>query len=107
MDILLMTRPGMIPPAKRAPTEVWAREPKTMRDILGGMRIPSVPPAARDPRESFESYPLFSRAGMAMVPMVAAVAGEEPQMAAKREQLTTFEWSNPPGIPPTHRLVPR
>ncbi len=53
---------------------------------LGGIKIPNVPPAATSPKEYFLSYPAASIAGIIIEPIAAAVAGEEPEIAAKIAQ---------------------
>ena len=51
--------------------------------VLGGIRMPSVPPMAMEPVDSLSAYPYLRISGRAMVPMVAQVAAQEPQMAPK------------------------
>ena len=68
----------------------------------GGIRIPRVPPAASVPRNRRLSYPYFSSWGMATVPMVAAVAALDPDVAANRAQAPTLECIRPPGSQLTH-----
>ncbi len=66
--------------------------------MLGGMRIPRHPPAAREPKRVGSSYPRDLISGMATVPIAMAVAVEEPEMAAKMAHPTIFECNKPPGI---------
>ena len=75
--------------------------------MLGGMSIPKVPPAASEPRVSLVSYPRLANAGTATVPIVEAVAGLEPQIAANSAQLPIFACSRPPGAQASILLVPR
>ena len=62
------------------------KRPYIMRLIDGGTKIPNVPPAANDPRNSRSLYPRASISGYATVPTVAAVATLEPELAAKMVQ---------------------
>ena len=41
----------MTPATKSWPIEVLVSEPQTSRLTLGGIRMPRVPPAAREPRD--------------------------------------------------------
>src|SRR4030095_5116156 len=70
--------------------------------IDGGIRMPSVPPAASVPREARIEYPRAYSGGSATVPIVAAVATEDPDVAAKSAQAPMLVCSRPPGIPPRH-----
>ena len=63
---------------------------------LGGIRMPSVPPAATEPVASLGSYPILRICGSATVVMVAAVAMLEPLMAAKPAQAATVAMASPP-----------
>src|SRR5690625_274415 len=65
--------------------------------MLGGMSIPKVPPAATEPNTKRSLYFLAFIAGTATVPIVAAVATDEPEMAANRPHETILECSSPPG----------
>lgn len=53
-----------------------------MKPMLGGIRIPRVPPAATQQAERDNSYLALLISGMATLPKVAAVAPLSPQMAA-------------------------
>ena len=70
--------------------------------MLGGMRIPIVPPAATHPVASRVSYLYSFISGKAMDPIVAAVAVEEPEIAAKPPHPTTVAIARPPGKCPIH-----
>ena len=71
----------------------------------GGIRIPRVPPAAIEPYISSFWYPRFSISGMAIRPIVAAVATLEPQTAPKMAQAKTLATARPPGRNETHRVT--
>ena len=60
--------------------------------------MPSVPPAAIEPRNRARLYPPLSMLGIATVPMVAAVATEEPDVAAKIALAAMFVWISRPGM---------
>ena len=51
MNIMVSTIPGRIPAMNKAAMDVWVMKPKTTKAVLGGMRIPRLPPAAMDPKE--------------------------------------------------------
>ena len=65
--------------------------------ILGGIKIPSVPPAQIVPAASSGEYPLFLISGIPIFPIAAQVAGEDPHKAAKIEQAPRFDITSPPG----------
>jgi len=73
---------------------------------LGGMRIPKVPPAAREPKTNLALYPRFFCSGTATVAMVAAVATLEPLIDANNAQARMFECKRPPGSLPTRDEKP-
>ncbi len=52
--------------------------------------MPSVAPAAIEPRFNFSSYFLFESSGSAIVPIVAVVATEEPDTEANRPDANIF-----------------
>ena len=70
--------------------------------IDGGIRIPSVPPAAIVPRNNRSLYPRFSISPIATVPIVAAVATDDPDVAANIAQAAMFECIKPPGSQGIH-----
>ena len=72
-----------------------------MNMVLGGMRTPSVPPAAMHPVASFRSYPRLFNSGSAITPMVAAEARLDPVQAAKAVQARFVARAIPPGALPT------
>src|SRR5436190_9225232 len=69
---------------------------------LGGIRIPSVPPAAIEPSESRIEYLRARSAGNATVPIVAAVATDDPDVAANKAQQPMLVCKRPPGKRPSH-----
>ena len=77
--------------------------PMTMKGVLGGMRMPGVPPAAMQPVESESSQFRRRIAGSASVAIVAAVAGAEPQMAEKPALVATAAAQSPPFVRPRNR----
>ena len=58
--------------------------------IEGGIRIPRVAPAAIEPRFIFSSYFLFESSGIAIVPIVAVVATEDPDTEANKPDANIF-----------------
>ena len=73
--------------------------------VLGGIRIPNVPPAAMHPVASESSYLKRFISGSATMPMVAAAARDDPDMAAKPPQAPTVAMLSPPGRKPIHRYT--
>jgi hypothetical protein len=63
--------------------------------------MPKVPPAASEPKEAATGYLRAVSAGKATVPTVAAVATEEPEVAANRAQVPILVCSKPPGRRPS------
>ena len=72
--------------------ETLAATAYTTMVIDGGMRMPSVPPAAMEPVASASEYPKRFIDGYATLLMVAAVAIEEPQMAPKPARFAISAW---------------
>ncbi|OQC74179.1 MAG: hypothetical protein BWX45_00059 [Deltaproteobacteria bacterium ADurb.Bin002] len=68
-----------------------------MKMVLGGIRIPRLPPAATTPVASAGSYWYFFISGSATEAMVAAVALVEPQTAEKPAQAPMVAMASPPG----------
>ena len=68
-----------------------------MKLIDGGIRMPSVPPAASVPRKSDSSYLRIFTCGRATTPTVAAVATLEPEVAANIAQVPMLACISPPG----------
>ena len=52
MKEAVSSRPGMIPAMNSLPIELLVSDPYTIMFTLGGIRMPSVPPAASVPSES-------------------------------------------------------
>ena len=75
--------------------------------IEGGIRRPSVPEPARLPMARLRLYPRASNSGRDMRPMVAVVAADEPQTAAKIPHPATFTWRSRPGSQPSQGARPR
>jgi len=70
--------------------------------IEGGMRIPSVPPAASVPRKSGSLYLCLSISPIATTPIVAAVATLDPDTEPNSAHAPTFECIRPPGSHDSH-----
>ena len=62
----------------------------------GGTNEPSVPPAAIHPVAKEGAYFRLSISGKATLPKVAAVAGDDPQMAPKKPHPPMVDRANPP-----------
>ena len=67
-----------------------------MRAAEGGIKIPMVPPAATVPAARLSLYLYLRIDGMATLAMVAEVAMELPDMAAKPPQAATVAIARPP-----------
>ena len=70
--------------------------------IDGGIRMPSVPPAASVPRNSGSLYLCLSISPIATTPMVAAVATLDPDTEPNSAQAPMFECIRPPGSHDSH-----
>src|SRR6516162_7424032 len=68
----------------------------------GGIRMPSVPPAASVPRKSGSLYLCLSISPIATTPIVAAVATLEPDTEPNSAQAPTLECISPPGNHDSH-----
>ena len=68
-----------------------------IRIIDGGINRPKVPEPAKLPSKIFSGYFLFLNSGIDILPTVATVAADEPDMAANRAHPTTLTCINPPG----------
>jgi hypothetical protein len=75
--------------------------------MLGGNRIPSVPPAASEPADSRGLYLRCCSSGSATRPIEAAVTTLEPLIAAKIAQPAILVCNSPPGIHATKVDRPR
>ena len=70
--------------------------------IDGGIRMPSVPPAASVPRNRRSLYLCFSISPIATTPMVAAVATLDPDTEPNSAHEPMFECIRPPGSHDSH-----
>jgi hypothetical protein len=78
-----------------------------MNVMPGGIRLPSAPPAAREPRTIFGSYRVPLKNGSATEPIVAAVATEEPEIAENTPDAAMLVWRSPPGMRSSHTFSER
>src|SRR2546422_9359861 len=76
-----------------------------IRGIEGGMRMPSAPPGAGEPKTSGRAWPRRSISGMEISPIVAAVATLEPEIAAKIAHEKMLATASPPGRNDTQRAT--
>ena len=86
----------MTPAMNMSPMDCPVMMPYSTMTVLGGMRMPNVPPAAMQPVARVLAYLNFRISGMATTPMVTAQATEEPQMAAKPPQAAMVATASPP-----------
>ncbi len=70
--------------------------------IEGGIRMPSVPPAASVPRNRDSLYLFLSISPIATTPMVAAVATLEPETEPNSAHEPMLECISPPGSHDSH-----
>ena len=73
--------------------------------LLGGIRMPSVPPVAETAAASSLRYPAPIMPGIMILPMAAVVAGPEPLSAAKIMQARMVTMARPPRMLPTAFLA--
>ena len=78
-----------------------------MNNTLGGINEPSVPPMATEPDASDLEYPKRSISGIAMRPMAAAQATDEPVIAANPPHPITEAIATPPGSLVSHNRAAR
>ncbi len=71
--------------------------------MLGGMRIPSVPPAQTEPVINSLLYPRLSILGIAISPIIVTEAAITPTQAAKMVPIAMLLTANPPLNPPNHK----
>ena len=102
---VVMTKPGMKPAMKSPAMEVFATTPYKIKGLLGGMRMPSVPPVAETAAASSLRYPALIIPGIMILPMAAVVAGPEPLRAANIMQARIVTIANPPVKLPTLRFA--
>jgi hypothetical protein len=65
--------------------------------IDGGIRMPSVPAPASEPRLRFSSYPRFFNSGRAILATVAQVAADDPETEPNTPQASTLTCMSRPG----------
>ena len=100
-------RPGTMPAMNSFAMDSSVMPEKMMKGILGGMRIPMLPPAAIHPVARLSEYLFLFISGRDMVPMVMFVARLDPVTAANPAQPPTVAMAKPPGIRPIQvRRVP-
>src|SRR3954451_14884648 len=75
--------------------------------IDGGIRMPSVPAPASEPRLTPSSYPRFFSSGSAILATVAQVAAEEPDTEPKMPQASTLTCIRRPGSQLSQGASPR
>src|SRR4051812_23489184 len=75
--------------------------------IEGGISSPSVPAPASEPIVMSSGYPRRPSSGSVILPMVAQVAADDPETAAKMVQPITLVCSRRPGSRPTQGASPR
>ena len=90
-------RPGKTPAKNKRAIDTSAATPYTINIIDGGINKPNVPEPAKVPIDNESSYPRRDSSGSVMRPIVAAVAADEPETAAKIPQLKIFTCSSLPG----------
>src|ERR1043165_6271326 len=74
--------------------------------IEGGISNPSVPAPASVPMVMASGYPRCLSSGSVILPIVAQVAAEDPETAAKIVQPMMFVWSSLPGTRSSHGASP-
>src|SRR3954462_3816995 len=75
--------------------------------IDGGIRMPSVPAPASDPRLTPSSYPRFFSSGSAILATVAQVAADDPDTEPNTPQASTLTCISRPGSQFSHGAKPR
>src|SRR3954462_1267699 len=75
--------------------------------IDGGIRMPSVPAPASDPRLTPSSYPRFFNSGRAILATVAQVAADDPDTEPNTPQASTLTCMSRPGSQFSHGANPR
>ena len=99
----IRSMPGTMPAINSFPMDCSEEIPYIMKITLGGIRTPRAPPAATLADESESSYLYDFISGMAIAPMVAAVAVFEPQIAPNIAQAACVAIASPPGLWPIMR----
>src|SRR3954451_2987947 len=75
--------------------------------IDGGIRMPSVPAPASEPRLTPSSYPRFFSSGNAILATVAQVAADDPETEPNTPQARTLTCISRPGTQFSHGAKPR
>src|SRR3954452_5259821 len=75
--------------------------------IEGGIRMPSVPAPAREPRLKSSSWPRFFSSGSAILATVAQVAADDPDTEPNTPQASTLTCIRRPGSQFSHGAKPR
>src|SRR3954451_19802886 len=75
--------------------------------IDGGIRMPSVPAPASEPRLTPSSYPRFFNSGSAILATVAQVAADDPDTEPNTPQASTLTCMSRPGSQFSHGANPR
>ena len=101
--MMVITIPGMNPPAKRAPMDSFASVPYRIRMMLGGIRMDKAPEKATMAPDIPWSYCLRSISGSDRRPTVAVPAVLAPQTAPKMAPKTVLVIPSPPGMPRRNR----
>ncbi len=73
--------------------------------MLGGIKIPRAPDEVTSPIENLSPYPSRIRAGNIILPIATTVAGEDPEIAAKKRQAITVAIASPPLKRPTKSFI--
>src|SRR6185369_5674425 len=89
--------PGMMPAMNSCAIDTFAVTPYTIMMIDGGISRPSVPAPASVPIVMSSGYPRALNSGSVIFPMVAQVAAEDPDTAAKIVQPMMLVCSRRPG----------
>ena len=95
--------PGRIAAVNKRATETCITGPMTTSMMLGGMRIPSVPPAVMAPALSPDEYPVFFMTGAAIRPMIMTEAPTIPVAAANSVAVKMVPRYNEPFSRPERR----
>ena len=103
MKVTANITPGTNPAKKSRPIDSPTISPYRTRPMLGGIRMPRVPPAAKDPITNRSLYPRWRNEGRATLLIVAAVATLEPAQAANMAHEAMLLWIRPPGMNTSQR----
>ena len=92
----MISAAGIAAAMNSAPTELSVRIAYSTRGAEGGTSWPNVPPAAMLPVDKASEYPWRRISGWAALPMVSAVAIDEPVMAPNPAQAPMVASASPP-----------